>query len=497
MRDLFKRAAAVFLVVILTAGLLTYAAAKKPVDRQPPTAPQNLTATAVGQTSVSLKWTASTDNKGIASYLIYKNSVQIGTTTGTSYNVTGLTEGTAYSFFVKAKDWSANVSQPSNTLTVTTSTLPAPDPSPSPSPEPSPSPSPSPELTKKIVSGYYASWSAYSGYTPQNIQADKLTAVNYAFAKIGDDLKIALGDPYIDLTNFTQLSALKKTYPSLKTLISIGGWNDSGKFSDAALTDASQTAFADSVVAFVKQYGFNGADIDWEYPVGGGLSTNIKRSADKTNFTLLLQKLREKLDAQGSIDGQKYLLTIAGGAGSFYVTNTELSKIAGYVDYATIMTYDMHGTWDGYTDLNAPLYAPSEASPQYKWSVDQSVKAWTGAGFPASKIVLGMPFYGYIYTNVTGGGNGLYKTFSGGGSVSYDKVLSTYLSNSAYIRYVHSGALVPWLFNGSTFISYDDEASIGKKASYIVTNNLAGASVWELSQNKGGQLLGALVTNLK
>lgn len=475
MRDLFKRATAALMVIILAAGSITFANAKKPLDTQPPTAPANLTSSSISQNSVSLRWTASTDNKGVASYLIYKNAVNIGTTTATTYNVSGLTAATAYSFFIKAKDWSGNLSQPSNILTVTTL--------------------PIPQTAAKIVTGYYAGWSAYNGYTPLNIPASDLTHINYAFAKIGDDFKIAMGDPYIDPTNFIKLGELKKAYPHLKTLISIGGWNDSGKFSDAALTDDSRTVFADSVVAFIKQYGFNGVDIDWEYPVSGGLSTNMTRSEDKTNFTLLLQKLREKLNSQSALDGQKYLLTIAGGAGSTYTRNTELNFIGSYVDYAIIMTYDMHGTWDSYTDFNAPLNAPADTSPQYKWSVDQSVKAWLAAGFPASKIVVGIPFYGYIYNNVTGG-TGLYKSFSGGSSITYDKIVSTYLTNSTYMKYWHSDALVPWLFNGSTFISYDDETSVASKANYIVTNQLAGASIWELSQNKGGQLLNALLTHL-
>ena len=356
---------------------------------------------------------------------------------------------------------------------------------------------PAAQTAAKPITAYYASWSAYNGYTPLNIPAASLTYVNYAFAKIGSDLKIALGDPCIDPSNLAQMKQLKQANPQLKTLISIGGWSDSGKFSDAALTDSNRTAFADSVAAFIRLYDFDGVDIDWEYPVSGGLSSNINRSVDCENFTLLLKKLRETLDAQGKMDGQTYLLTIAGGADSSYAKKTQLSEIAKYVDRATIMTYDIHGPWDSRTDLNAPLYAPSESSPQYQWSADQAVKLWISKGFPASKIMLGIPFYGYIYTGVSGGGTGLYKCYQKAASLSYDCVRGKYSGEKAFSTHVHSDSLVPWIFNGSTFISYDDETSVAEKAKYIARNQLAGASVWELSQNRGGELLNALTNNLK
>lgn len=348
----------------------------------------------------------------------------------------------------------------------------------------------------KIVAGYYGSWAAYSGYTPLNIPASKLTHINYAFANIGNDLKITLGDPNIDIANFAKLNDLKKTYPTLKTLISVGGWEWSGKFSDAALTEASRTVFADSVAAFIKQYGFDGVDIDWEFPVGGGLASNVKRPEDKTNFTLLLKKLRETLDAQGLSNGKKYLLTIAGGAGTSYTLNTELKLIANYIDFATVMTYDIHGVWDTYTDLNAPLYNPSETSPQYKWSIDSAVKAWTSKDFPASKLVLGVPFYGYVYSGVADTDNGLYKTFSSGKSMTYDKIVSDYLADKSYTKYIHADAKVPWLFNGSTFVSYDDVQSIAEKAKYIKAAGLGGAAAWELSQNRNGTLINSLYANI-
>jgi chitinase len=322
--------------------------------------------------------------------------------------------------------------------------------------------------------------------------------VTYAFANIGSDLKIAMGDPSIDPANFDKLKQLKQQYPSLKTLISVGGWDWSGKFSDVALSDASRTAFADSAVAFMKQYGFDGVDIDWEYPGGGGMSSNVSRPADKTNFTLMMAKLREKLDAQGALDGQHYLLSFAGASGTFYANQTELSKLADYVDFATVMTYDMHGPWPGsLTDFNAPLYTPSENTPQYKWSCNAAVQLWTSQGFPKTKLIMGIPFYGIKFNGVPNTGKGLYQTFTSGSSITYDKIVSTYLSDPAYTRYVHADALVPWLFNGSTFISYDDPQSVTEKAKYIKNTGLGGAAIWELSQNADGTMLGALKNNIQ
>lgn len=479
MCKLHKKCLSLLLLLALLISVFqlnAYAKPKRTVDTQAPTAPQNLAATLVSQNSISLKWTPSIDNVAVSAYQIFKDSTLIASVTGTTYTASGLTAGTTYDFYVKAKDSSGNISPLSNVLTVTTSSA--------------------VQTSSKIVNAYYAGWSAYNGYTPLSIKANGITHINYAFAVIGNDLKIAMGDSYIDPTNFAQLKQLKSAYPELKTLISVGGWNGSGKFSDAALSDTSRTVFADSVIAFIKQNGFDGVDIDWEYPVSGGLSTNVTRTADKTNFTLLLQKLREKLDAQGQLDGQKYLLTIAGGAGTTYATNTELNLIANYLDFATIMTYDLHGIWDAYTDLNAPLYSPTESSPQYKISVDQAVKLWISKGFPASKLVMGVPFYGYKYNSVSGGGTGIYKNYSGGSAITYDTLLSSYINNTSYTKFFHTDALVPWLFKGFVFISYDDEVSISYKAKYIVQSNLAGAAIWELSQNKGGQLLNALISNL-
>lgn len=352
-------------------------------------------------------------------------------------------------------------------------------------------------LQSERLVGYYAAWAAYYNYYPNQIDAGKLTHINYAFADIGSDLKLTLGYPDVDSSNIKLLNSLKQTNPNLKTLISVGGWNWSGKFSDAALTEETRTSFADSCVDFIKKYGFDGVDLDWEYPVSGGLATNSRRGEDKHNFTLLLKKIREKLDAQGAADNKHYLLTIAGGADTSYINNVELSKLAQYLDYANLMTYDLHGYWDTNTDLLAPLYDNDDPSPQYKSSVDKAVNAWLGASFPAEKLVMGIPFYGYLYSSVNNSNNGMYQTFGGSSSIGYQDIKDKYLNKPGYTSHFHSQSMVPWLFNGTIFISYENSKSIGYKSDYIKSKKLGGAMVWELSQDSKGELLSALYHGLK
>ncbi len=157
------------------------------------------------------------------------------------------------------------------------------------------------------IIAYFSSWSIYARqYFVTDIAADMLTNINYAFANISDAGECTLGDAWADtqfpypgekegdgvLGNFHQLQLLKEQNPNLQTLISIGGWTWSAKFSDLALTDASRKKFAASCLAFMKQYGFDGLDIDWEYPTGGGNTGNVERAEDPANFILLLTELR-------------------------------------------------------------------------------------------------------------------------------------------------------------------------------------------------------------
>ena len=343
-----------------------------------------------------------------------------------------------------------------------------------------------------IVVGYYAGWAAYQGYTPEQIPAEHLTQINYAFARIDPDtLTITLENEAHDQKNLAALRQLRKEHPHLKLLISVGGWSDSQYFSDAASTAARREKFAASCVDFVVEHGLDGVDLDWEYPVSGGAPGTIHRPADRQNFTKLLQELRTQLDRQGRRDGKDYSLTIAGAAGSWYLNQIEAVKVADIVDHIFLMGYDLHGPWDTSADFNAPLHTPSGASPQGKSSIADSVQAYLDKGIPAEKLVLGMPLYGYAYQGVSSQNNGLYSTYTSAKSVSYRTLKKNYLSNAAYRQYRHQEAQVPYLYGSRTFISYDDAESLAAKAALARSRDLGGIGFWELSQDDGGELTAA------
>ncbi|MDQ6418536.1 glycosyl hydrolase family 18 protein [Paenibacillus sp. LHD-117] len=395
----------------------------------------------------------------------------------------------------------------------------------------------------KIV-GYFPAWGAYGrAFNVTDIDASKLTHINYAFADIcwngihgnpdpespnpqtwscqneaGQAISVpngtvVLGDPWIDTGkafpgdtwdqpikgNLNQLIKLKQANPHLKTIISVGGWSWSNRFSDVAATQATRETFAKSAVDFIRKYQMDGVDLDWEYPVGGGLAGNSYRPADKQNHVLLLQEVRKQLDAAETADGKSYSLTIASGASPSYASNNELGQIGAVVDWINIMTYDFNGGWSTLSAHNAPLYADAAAvqagvPEAAEFNTDRGVQRHLDAGVPANKIVLGLPFYGRGWAGCAPGasGDGQYQACTGSsagtwekGVLDYGDILTNYVNKNGFVRYWNDVAKVPYLYNASTkvFISYDDEQSFGVKIDYIKSKGLAGGMFWELSSD--------------
>jgi len=357
----------------------------------------------------------------------------------------------------------------------------------------------------KIIA-YYPSWSAYQNFEVSQAAASSVTHINYAFANLRDG-KVVIGDSAVDNSNIKKLNQLKKVNPKLKTLISVGGWTWSDQFSDVAQSIYSRTRFADSVVQFLRNNDFDGIDLDWEYPVTGGLATNASRPEDKQNFTLLLRTIRDKLDAAQLKDGKVYLLTIAAASFSSYMSNIEIAKVAGIVDWINLMTYDYHGDWEKRSNLIAPLYADPNDPANAESNIDYTIKMYLNAKVPSKKLVLGIPFYGRSWTNCSSTNSGLFQACSGvaegaiaDGIHEYGNLVKQgWITGNGFVRYWNDSSRVPWLYNKTTktFISYEDPESIAYKAGYIKTKELGGAMVWELSQDSNNTLLNKLVYSLK
>lgn len=247
-------------------------------------------------------------------------------------------------------------------------------------------------------------------FQAEDIDPSLCTHVNYAFAKLTDN-RIAVYDQWldVDLKMMERLNNLRKSNPHLKTLISIGGWNEgSNKYSDMVSSAVKRKVFVDSVLQFLAKYQFNGLDIDWEYPTmaaSGGTDRTPGRSQDRQDFVSLLRELRQALQPNG------YILSVAVAAGKPIIDRAyDVLTVSQYVDYFNVMTYDFHGAWERVTGHNAPLYPQTE-----QLTVAFAIKYWLNLGAPKSKLIMGIPLYGRTFT-LAGTQNGIGAPAIGGGT---------------------------------------------------------------------------------
>lgn len=403
--------------------------------------------------------------------------------------------------------------------------------------------------------GYFTSWGIYQrNYLVKNIatsgSADKLTHINYAFGNINSNgecfivNQTGVGDAWADYGraftaaesvdgiadkwnqplrgNFNQLKELKAQHPNLRVLISLGGWTWSKNFSDVALTPTSREKFVRSCVDLYLKGNlptfdgaggngaaegvFDGIDIDWEYPASEGLPGNTVRPEDTHNYTLLMREFRKQLDQLTETTGKRYELTAAVPAAPEKIAKYEVRDFADTVDFINVMTYDFRGAWDGngptnfHSNLFPDLTAPGDPTTRY-WSVKTAIDTWLAGGAPAKKLVVGVPFYGRGWTNVTGGGNGLYQPAAGAAPGTYEAGFEDYKvlrGLSGYTAHRHPVTEQMWMFNGDTFWSFDDPETLTVKSNYIKSNNLGGVMIWSMDgDTRDGELITALDRALK
>lgn len=342
----------------------------------------------------------------------------------------------------------------------------------------------------KII-GYVA---GYENFDPAKIDAAKLTHINYAFANIVEgNVKFELA---IDNAKIASLIALKKQNPRLKVLYSIGGWVWSDQFSNIAAYNTSREKFAKSAVKLMKSYGFDGIDIDWEFP-GQRADHNIFRPSDKENFTLLLSELRKQLEIEGKVDSAHYLLTIAAGSDQVYINHTDLKKAHQYLDFINVMCYDFYNGWFYQTGHHANLY-PSSQEKFGGNSVSETIARYIALGVPANKLILGIPFYGRKWEKVISTNNGLYQSAKTGNAIIPSWKIAEELRSGKFQKLYDNSAKASYLWNAqdSIFISYETPKEIKLKSEFIKEKKLGGAMFWEYSLDNNQELLNQLFESM-
>lgn len=324
---------------------------------------------------------------------------------------------------------------------------------------------------KKYIIGYM------DGDTFKNISkedASRLTHINIAFGYIQDGLLSVEG---LDLNSPDYVRSLN---PEIKIVLSVGGWA-SGGFSNMALTKEGRDTFCKSALAVVEEYGLDGIDIDWEFPCSSeaGIDSN---PADKQNFTYLLQGLKDAL-------GNHRIVSIAAGAGEFFIENTEMDKVAEICDYIQLMTYDMIYDAEKRADHHTALYASK--GDENGMTVDRAVNIFSDAGVPPDKIVIGAAFYSRRWKGVPDVHNGLMQIAESSGDYGpdYSILLDDYINKNGWKEYWDDDAKAPYLWNGSEFISYDNPKSVRLKCEYLKQKNLLGIMYWEHKCDTTGTLL--------
>ncbi|WP_030968863.1 glycoside hydrolase family 18 protein [Streptomyces sp. NRRL S-1824] len=363
----------------------------------------------------------------------------------------------------------------------------------------------------KVV-GYFTDWGVYQrNYHVKNIEtsgsADKLTHINYAFGNVTGG-KCAVGDSYADYEkaytadqsvdgvadtwdqplrgSFNQLRKLKKLHPNLKVIWSFGGWTWSGGFGEAAKNPA---AFAQSCYDLVEDPRwadvFDGIDIDWEYPNACGLTCD---TSGRDAYGNVLAALRAKFGTGNLVTSA----ITADGSDGGKLDAVDYGGAAQYVDWYNPMTYDFFGAWDaqGPTAPHSPLTSYT-GIPREGYTSDAAVTKLKALGVPASKLLLGIGFYGRGWTGVTQDAPG--GTATGAATGTYEAGIEDYKVLKGSCPATGTVAGTAYAHCGTNWWSYDTPATIATKMDYKNQQGLGGTFFWELSgDTANGELIKAI-----
>lgn len=355
------------------------------------------------------------------------------------------------------------------------------------------------------LSAYYTSWSIYArNFQVPQLPFANLTHINYAFAGVSPSGNIFLTDLWADqqrpdlqrqepgglMGNLGALYEFKQEYPALKVGLSIGGWTGSSGFSPAAASNDTRINFAESALQMILNLGLDYIDIDWEYPVIGGPDGQPHSEEDGRNYVLLLQEIKSVF-TQAQQDGrwrgrQRPGITLALPCGQFTGRYDYLKEMGELIDFANMMCYDFSGPNSPVSDHHSNLFSRHNGT----YSVDLGIQELLDTGFPARKVILGLPLYGRGFEECKNLTRSFSETSDGTwgerGVIDY-KSLS--LRSTSLTPIVTCKPLIEIATSGTYCLDsklnrvlvYDSVTAVQKKVQYVKKMGLAGVMFWEAS----------------
>jgi chitinase len=316
-------------------------------------------------------------------------------------------------------------------------------------------------LSQNKVVGYYADWMK-SELPASKMKFENLTHIIQAFAWPESDGSISMGSNTI----YPELISAAHA-ADVKILLAFGGWGHGDGFADMTANPDARATFIDNVINLMNTYGYDGIDLDWEFP---------ENTTEAQNLVLLAQELRSRFDQYDP----PLLLGMATNPGSWVGGRMKYEDMIGSLDWFAMMGYDFHGSWTTHAGHNAPLYAPST---DWDGSVHDGIRYLNIArSIPKEKLLLGVPFYGKEFT-----APGLYEAQTGVTDIRYNSVVSK-MNSGSYNYFWDFNSEVPFLLNtaGTKFVTFADTTSIRIKVEYAKENNLGGMMIWALGQDLVG-----------
>lgn len=317
-------------------------------------------------------------------------------------------------------------------------------------------------------------------------QANILTHIHVAFGNLTME-----GDIVFDYHPFLkQMDQVRAWNPDIKIVLSVVP-KEPDAFTVVSASEELRENVAKTCARLVSQDGFDGVDFDWEYPCVPSNGMNCTPE-DRHNYTLLCEAAKGRMESVGGGS-----VSVAAGADLYYIDSIEPERMAEVLDYVCLMTYDLKCGFHALSGHHTALY--SSTGDVFRNSCDQALRLFESAGFPKEKLLMGAAFYSRKWEDVPDRYHGfLQLTKTGGGyGPNYDKLADEYINKNGYVRYWDDEAKAPFLFNGSTFISYDDEESLAHKCAYVKREDIGGIFYWCHSGDTKGVLLRRIAKELE